>query len=168
MQKFILSLDQGTTSSRVILYNTNFKCSSDYDLYFRLIKNKYKGTVTNKNDIIGNVASGGYSSSVSFFKHILEEAKIRIHNKRAEHWTVTLVDTGIYNDSGLMVGKVIFGESRLAAGRASLATTTFRNATEEQVMTYQFVWAFRMHTGETIVCTFSITNPKSCLRSLID
>ena len=25
MQKFILSLDQGTTSSRVILYNTNFK-----------------------------------------------------------------------------------------------------------------------------------------------
>ena len=25
MQKYILSLDQGTTSSRVILYNTNFK-----------------------------------------------------------------------------------------------------------------------------------------------
>ena len=67
---------------KIGLYNTNFKCSSDYDLYFRLIKNKYKGTVTNKNDIIGNVASGGYSSSVSFFKHILEEAKIRIHNKQ--------------------------------------------------------------------------------------
>lgn len=64
-------------------YNTKFKCSADYDLYFRLIKNKYNGTVTNKDDIIGEVASGGYSSSVSFYSHILEEAKIRIHNKQS-------------------------------------------------------------------------------------
>ena len=71
-----------------------------------------------------------------------------------------MLDTGIYNDSGLMVGKVIFSESRLAAGRDRLATTTFMNATEEQVMTYQFVWTFLIHIGETIVCTFSIINPK--------
>jgi glycosyltransferase involved in cell wall biosynthesis len=63
-------------------YNTKFKCSADYDLYFRLIKKKYKGTVTGKNDIIGNVASGGYSSKVSFFNHVIEEAKIRLHNKQ--------------------------------------------------------------------------------------
>ena len=80
---------------------------------------------------------------------------------------VILVDTRIYNENGVMVGKVIVGESRLAAGHNSIATTTLMNATEEQVMTYQFVWTFRMHTGETIVCTFSITNPKSCLRNLI-
>ena len=88
-----------------------------------------------------------------------------INNSRQD---VTLVTTEIYNDSGLMVGALVYGESRLAAGRESNATTEFMNATEEQVMTYQFVWTFRMHTGETIVCTFSITNPKSCLRSLID
>jgi len=63
-------------------YNTKFECSADYDLYFRLIKKKYKGTVTGKKDIIGNVASGGKSSKVSFFNHILEEAKIRLHNKQ--------------------------------------------------------------------------------------
>ena len=63
-------------------YNTKFKCSADYDLYFRLIKKKYKGTVTGKRDIIGNVVSGGYSSKVSFFNHIVEEAKIRLHNKQ--------------------------------------------------------------------------------------
>ena len=88
-----------------------------------------------------------------------------INNSRQD---VTLVEAGIYNDRGLMVGKMIFGESRLAPGRDRNVNTTFMNATEEQVMTYQFVWTFRMHTGETIVCAFSITNPKSCLRSLID
>ena len=38
MQKFILSLDQGTTSSRVILYNTNFKpidtLQKEFNQYF--------------------------------------------------------------------------------------------------------------------------------------
>ena len=67
---------------KIGFYNTKFKCSADYDFYFRLIKNKYNGTVTNKNDVIGEVASGGYSSSISFFSHILEEAKIRLHNKQ--------------------------------------------------------------------------------------
>ena len=75
---------------------------------------------------------------------------------------VILVNTGIYNDSGHIVGKVIFSESRLATGHDSLATTTIMNATEEQVMTYQFVWTFRIDSGETMVCTFSVTNPKSC------
>ena len=82
---------------------------------------------------------------------------------------VTLVKGEIHNNSGRIVGALVFlGEPLLAAGRDKNATTHYMNATEEQVMTYQFVWTFRMHTGETIVCTFSITNPKSCLRSLID
>ena len=41
-------------------YNTKFKISADYDLYFRLYKNNFKGGATNKKDIIGNVASGGF------------------------------------------------------------------------------------------------------------
>ena len=105
--------------------------------------------------------------------HITSQTGVQVHDVK---WSlinnsrqdVTLVNAEIYNDSGLMVGKRISSESRLAAGRDSIGITTFMNATEEQVMTYRFVWTFRMHTGETIVCTFSITNPKSCLRSLID
>ena len=107
--------------------------------------------------------------------HITSQTGVMVHEVK---WSlinnskqdVTLVKAEIHNDSGRIVGKMIFGEplSRLAPGRDRNVNTTFMNATEEQVMTYQFVWTFRMHTGETIVCTFSITNPKSCLRSLID
>ena len=105
--------------------------------------------------------------------HITSQTGVMVHgvkwslinNSRQD---VTLVKAEIHNDSGLMVGAMVFGEYLLAAGRDENYNTTFMNATEEQVMTYQFVWTFRMHTGETIVCTFSITNPKSCLRSLID
>ena len=105
--------------------------------------------------------------------HIMSQTGVKVHdvkwslinNSRQE---VTLVSTEIYNASGLMVGALVSGESPLAAGQDSNINTTFMNTTEEQLMTYQFVWTFRMHTGETIVCTFSMTNPKSCLRSLID
>jgi len=67
---------------KIGLYNTSFKCSADYDLYFRLFKGNYNGASTKKNEIIGNVASGGYSSKISFIDHILEESKIRIKNKQ--------------------------------------------------------------------------------------
>lgn len=64
------------------LYSNKFKCSADYDFYFRLIKNNYKGTVTSKDTLIGNVASGGYSSTFSYLGHLIEETKIRLHNKQ--------------------------------------------------------------------------------------
>lgn len=67
---------------KIGLYNLKFKCSSDYDLYLRMIKKGYQGTVTKKKDLIGNVASGGFSSKLSFFEHLCEETKIRIHNKQ--------------------------------------------------------------------------------------
>ena len=105
--------------------------------------------------------------------HITSQTGVMVHevkwslinNSRQE---VTLVNTGIYNDNGLMIGKAVFGESRLAAGRDKNVNTKFMNSTEEQVMTYLFVWTFRIHTDEIIVCEFSIINPKSCLRNLID
>lgn len=64
------------------LYDTKFKCSADYDLYYRLYKGKYKGGSTKKHEIIGNVASGGHSSTFSFLDHITEESKIRLKNKQ--------------------------------------------------------------------------------------
>jgi hypothetical protein len=64
------------------LYNTKFKVSADYDLYYRLYKNKLKGGSTPKGVKIGNVASGGYSSKISYLDHLIEEFKIRYHNKQ--------------------------------------------------------------------------------------
>ena len=66
---------------KVGIFNTIYHCSADYDLYFRaIIKKKLKGISTNKNNIIGIMKSGGYSSKFSFLQHILEETKIRYDN----------------------------------------------------------------------------------------
>ena len=67
---------------KIGLYDTKFKCSADYDLYFRLYRGKYKGGSTKKSQIIGNVASGGFSSSFGFFDHLIEESKIRLKNNQ--------------------------------------------------------------------------------------
>tara|TARA_B100001059_G_C17789007_1_gene558970 strand:- start:269 stop:1036 length:768 start_codon:yes stop_codon:yes gene_type:complete len=66
---------------KVGTFNTNYKCSADYDLYYRvIIKNNLKGISTNKNKIIGIMRSGGYSSKISFLQHLLEETNIRYNN----------------------------------------------------------------------------------------
>lgn len=64
-------------------FNTNYKCSSDYDLYYKLIiTHKKSGAHTKKNEIVGEVAQGGYSSKVSFIDHLFEEFKIRLDNNQ--------------------------------------------------------------------------------------
>ena len=70
-----------TSLKKIGKFNTKYKCSADYDLYFRaIIKKKLKGISTNKNNIIGIMKSGGYSSKFSFFQHLLEETTIRYDN----------------------------------------------------------------------------------------
>ena len=65
------------------LFNTNFKYSADYDLYYRLLINKkIKGGYTSKSKVIGEMSKGGFSSRISFLSHLFEETKIRIHNKQ--------------------------------------------------------------------------------------
>ena len=64
-------------------YDIRFKCSSDYDFYLRLFKNKdilIKSTPKNK--IIGEVKSGGFSSTFTPLQHLNEETKIRIKNNQ--------------------------------------------------------------------------------------
>ena len=62
-------------------FNLKYKCSSDYDLYLRVIKkHKMKGLSTSKAQLIGIVRSGGYSSQISFIDHLMEEMRIRIDN----------------------------------------------------------------------------------------
>ena len=64
-------------------YDNNFKCSADYDFYLRMILyNKFKGAYTNKKELIGEVSSGGFSSSLSFIQHLNEEKNIRLKNKQ--------------------------------------------------------------------------------------
>lgn len=66
---------------KIGFFNTKFKCSADYDAYYKLIIiNNLEGTYTNKNELIGEVSSGGFSSKLSFFDHLLEETKIRYDN----------------------------------------------------------------------------------------
>ena len=78
------------------LLNTMFKHSADYDLYYRLIINKkIIGGSTNKKNIIGVVSKGGYSSTVPFINHLLEECHIRIHNKQNLFFVLLIFINGI-------------------------------------------------------------------------
>ena len=63
------------------LYDTRYKCSADYDFFYKLIvKNKKKGTITKKEELISTFDLGGYSSRLSLLEHMLEETNIRINN----------------------------------------------------------------------------------------
>lgn len=65
------------------MFNTKYNCSADYDLYYRLIlKKKIIGDYSKKYQLIGIVASGGFSSKLNFFEHIVEETKIRLNNNQ--------------------------------------------------------------------------------------
>lgn len=65
------------------LYNTNYRCSADYDLFYKLIiTNKMQGLSTKSSEIIGVVSSGGFSSKFGFWNHLKEETKIRLMNKQ--------------------------------------------------------------------------------------
>ncbi len=62
-------------------FDTKYKCSADYDIYYKLfIKKKLIGSSTEKNQIIGIVSSGGFSSKFGFLNGLFEECKIRFNN----------------------------------------------------------------------------------------
>jgi glycosyltransferase involved in cell wall biosynthesis len=64
-------------------YNHNYKYSADYDYFYRLIvKHKYKGAASKKNEIFGIFRRGGFSSQIKFIDHFFEEIKIRLENKQ--------------------------------------------------------------------------------------
>tara|TARA_Y200000002_G_C22617399_1_gene636613 strand:- start:335 stop:1099 length:765 start_codon:yes stop_codon:yes gene_type:complete len=64
-------------------FNTKYKCSADYDVYYKiLITKNAEGACTDKQNLIGEVSSGGYSSKLNFLDHMFEEAKIRFDNKQ--------------------------------------------------------------------------------------
>ena len=69
------------SAKKVGLYNLKYKYSADYDYFFRMIvKKKLMGIGTKKNEIFGTFRRGGFSSTIKFFDHFLEEIKIRLDN----------------------------------------------------------------------------------------
>ena len=64
-------------------YNLKYKFSADYDYFYRLIvKHKYKGIASKKDEVFGIFRRGGFSSQIKFIDHFFEEMKIRIDNKQ--------------------------------------------------------------------------------------
>ena len=72
------------SAQKVGLYNLIYKYSSDYDFFYRMIvKYKMKGIGTEKDELVGHFRRGGFSSKIPFWKHFMEEIKIRIDNKQS-------------------------------------------------------------------------------------
>ncbi len=62
-------------------YDTQYKYSADYDLFYRMIvKKKMIGMSTKKNEIIGKFRQGGISSKIKYLDFLKENNKIRINN----------------------------------------------------------------------------------------
>ena len=72
-----------SSAKKVGLYDLNYKFSSDYDYFYRMIiKNRMKGVGTKKDELFGIFRRGGFSSKVKFRDHFFEEIKIRLNNKQ--------------------------------------------------------------------------------------
>ena len=66
---------------KIGLYDTQYKYSADYDLFYRMIvKKKMIGVATKKNEIIGKFRQGGISSRIKYIDFLKENNKIRINN----------------------------------------------------------------------------------------
>jgi glycosyltransferase involved in cell wall biosynthesis len=71
------------SQKKVGFYNTKFKYSSDYDLFYRMIvKKKMKGISTKRNELIGYFRPGGFSDKLKYINYLNENTKIRLHNKQ--------------------------------------------------------------------------------------
>ena len=66
---------------RIGYYNTKYKYSSDYDLFFKMIvKFKMKGMATNKNEVMGYFGLNGLSSKLKYIDYLNENTQIRLDN----------------------------------------------------------------------------------------
>ena len=66
---------------KVGFYNTKYKFSADYDLFYRMIvKLKMKGMATKKNEIMGHFRTDGFSSRIKYIDYLNENTLIRLDN----------------------------------------------------------------------------------------
>ena len=63
-------------------YNKKY-LSADLDFFYKMIlKFKLKGMATNKNEIFGEFAKGGFSSKINYYDHLKDLNQIRINNNQ--------------------------------------------------------------------------------------
>ena len=64
------------------LYNEHLEYCADYDLIYKLVRNKKKYMCTKINEVIGEFSYGGISSKINILRKIYYESKVRINNKQ--------------------------------------------------------------------------------------
>lgn len=66
---------------RIGMYNIKYNFGSDYDFFYKIIKNKsLKGEIANKNEVFGKFDLNGISSKIPFFASYFYEMVIRFEN----------------------------------------------------------------------------------------
>lgn len=77
--------------ARVGLYSLAYKCSADYDFFYRmLVKHRLRGLAGRRDQVLGHFDQTGYSSRMSYIEHLFEETRIRLHNGQSR-WMVLLI-----------------------------------------------------------------------------
>ena len=70
-----------SSQMKVGFYDTRYKYSADYDLFYKMIvKKKMIGVATKKDEIFGKFRRGGLSSKIKYLDFLKENNKIRINN----------------------------------------------------------------------------------------
>lgn len=81
------------------LYNLKYKCSSDYNLFYKLFDNEnFIGKSTAKDEIIGIVESGGFSSKYGYWNRLKEEMQIRIDNEQNSLFVLLIFINSIFKN----------------------------------------------------------------------
>ena len=88
-----------------------------------------------------------------------------INNSQQE---VTVVTAEMHRADGSVIARGGAGNSIVPSGELDIGTSFIKLPTREEVMAYQWVWTIRTQTGNTIVCTFTKTNPKSCVYTTVE
>ena len=69
------------SQKKIGFYDTQYKWSADYDLFYKMIvKFKLIGISTKKDEILGKFRTGGLSSKIKYFDFLKENNKIRLNN----------------------------------------------------------------------------------------
>jgi glycosyltransferase involved in cell wall biosynthesis len=69
------------SQQKVGFYNTKYKYSADYDLFYRMIvKYKMLGMASSEDEVFGKFNSGGLSSRIRFIDYLKENTQIRLDN----------------------------------------------------------------------------------------
>ncbi len=70
---------------KIGLYNTKYKWSADYDIFYKMIiKYNMKGMATKKNEIFGIFRQGGLSSRIKYIDFLKENNQIRLDNGQSK------------------------------------------------------------------------------------